>query len=144
MRASPAAAALAVVLILPTFAHAQCTPSVQKLLSDQKIDEARSAVDALLKKNPSDDAVLHCMGRIYMESNNSKDAVEWFEKAVKANDRVSAHHLWLANALGDQAEHANKLKLPFLARRVKAEFDRAAQLDPTSIDARHGLIQFYS
>src|SRR5206468_2603554 len=43
-----------------------------------------------------------------------------------------------------QAEHANKLKLPFLARRVKAEFDRAAQLDPTSIDARHGLIQFYS
>ena len=41
-------------------------------------------------------------------------------------------------------EHTNKLKLPFLARRIKSEFDKAAQLDPTSIDARHGLIEFYS
>ena len=60
------------------------------------------------------------------------------------NDKSSVHHLWLANALGDQAEHANKLKLPFLARRMKWEFEKAVELDPTSIDARHGLIQFYS
>src|SRR5262249_27246071 len=86
----------------------------------------------------------HCMGRVYMAMDKSGDAVEWFEKAAKANDKSSEHHLWLANAIGDQAEHANKLKLPFMARRIKSEFERASQLDPTSIDARHGLIQFYS
>jgi tetratricopeptide (TPR) repeat protein len=79
-----------------------------------------------------------------MSQDKSKDAIGWFERAVKLNDKSSAHHLWLANSLGDQAEHTSKIKLPFLARRIKGEFDKAAQLDPTSVDARHGLIEFYS
>ncbi|HEX4681699.1 MAG TPA: tetratricopeptide repeat protein [Gemmatimonadaceae bacterium] len=84
------------------------------------------------------------MGMISVAENKSGDAVEWFEKAIKANDRSSIHHLWLGNALGEQADHTNKIKLPFLARRVKGEFDKAVELDPSSVDARHGLIQFYS
>ena len=80
----------------------------------------------------------------YTSRWGSRDAVGWFEKAVKANDKSSAHHLWLGNALGEQASHTNKLKLPFLARRVKGEFDKAVELDPRSWEARHGLIQFYS
>jgi tetratricopeptide (TPR) repeat protein len=125
-------------------AGAQCAPAVQKLVTDQKYDEARAEAEALVKKTASDDAALHCVGWILMSQDNSKDAIEWFEKAVKANDKSSAHHLWLANALGNQAEHTSKIKLPFLARRIKGEFDKAAQLDPSSIDARHGLIEFYS
>lgn len=125
-------------------AGAQCPATIQKLLTDRRVDEAKVAARDLATRSPNDDTALHCMGRVLMESNDSKDAIEWFEKAIKVNDKVSVHHLWLANALGDQAEHTNKLKLPFLARRVKSEFDRAAQLDPTSIDARHGLIEFYS
>jgi tetratricopeptide (TPR) repeat protein len=125
-------------------ATAQCSPATQKLISDLRYDEARTQTEALIKKNGSDDAALHCMGRIDMAMDNSKDAIEWFEKAVKANDASSLHHLWLANSLGDQANHTSKIKLPFLARRIKSEFDKAAQLDPTSIDARHGLFQFYS
>jgi tetratricopeptide (TPR) repeat protein len=124
--------------------HAQCTPAVQKLLSEQKFDDAKTELQPLLNRNASDDAALHCMGRVYVAMGKPGDAIDWFEKAVRANDNVSVHHLWLANALGEQAQHANKLKLPFMARRIKSEFDRAAQLDPTSIDARHGLIQFYS
>lgn len=125
-------------------ANAQCAPTVQKLVTDQKLDEARAEVQAALKKNGSDDAALHCMGRVYMAMDKSGDAADWFEKAIKANEKVSAHHLWLGNALGDQAQHANKLKQPFLARRVKTEFEKAVELDPVSVDARHGLIQFYS
>jgi len=123
---------------------AQCSPATQKLITDQMYDEAKAEVQTLLKTNASDDAALHCMGRIYIAMDNSREAINWFEKAVRANDKSSAHHLWLGNALGEQADHTNKLKLPFLARRIKGEFDKAVQLDPTSIDARHGLIQFYS
>jgi len=123
---------------------AQCNASTQKLINDQKYDEARGEVDALLKKNPSDDAALHCMGMVYVAMDKPADAIDWFEKAVKANDKSSAHHLWLGNALGEQASHTNKLKLPFLARRIKGEFDKAVDLDPKSWEARHGLIQFYS
>jgi tetratricopeptide (TPR) repeat protein len=123
---------------------AQCSPATQKLIADLRYDDARAQTDALIKKNGSDDAALHCMGTIYLQMDKSNEAIEWFEKAVKANDASSVHHLWLANSLGVQANHTSKLKLPFLARRIKGEFDKAAQLDPTSIDARHGLIQFYA
>jgi tetratricopeptide (TPR) repeat protein len=123
---------------------AQCTPAVQKLVNEQKYDEARAEAQSLITKNGSDDAALHCMGRVYTAMDKAGDAAEWFERAIKANDKVSVHHLWLGNSIGDQAQHANKLKQPFMARRIKSEFDKAVELDPTSIDARHGLIQFYS
>jgi len=138
---------LGVIALLATAAPrlgAQCAAATQRLINDQKYDDARSEVDALLKKNSSDDAALHCMGMIYIAMDKSSDAIAWFEKAVKANDKSSTHHLWLGNALGEQASHTNKLKLPFLARRVKGEFDRAVELDPDSWEARRGLIQFYS
>jgi tetratricopeptide (TPR) repeat protein len=125
-------------------AAAQCTPPVQQLVTDQRFDAARADVQATLRKNASDDAAMHCMGIIAIAMNNPGDAVDWFEKSVKANDKSSLHHLWLGNALGEQASHTSKIKLPFLARRVKSEFEKAAQLDPASIDAKHGLIQFYT
>ena len=136
------AAMLVVGLAIPT--SAQCPPPISALLSDQKFDEARGETQVLLKANVSDDAAMHCMGRMYMAMNNSGAAAEWFEKAIKVNDKAAVHHLWLGNALGDQAQHANKLKQPFLARRVKSEFERTVELDPASLDGRHGLIQFYS
>ena len=124
--------------------HAQCSPSIQKLVDDDRFDDAKVEVQALLAANAKDDVALHCMGRIYMEMDKPGDAIGWFEKAVAASDKLSIHHLWLANALGAQAPHTNKLKLPFLARHVKSEFDKAVALDSSSIDARHGLIEFYS
>jgi tetratricopeptide (TPR) repeat protein len=136
--------AIAVLASVALRAGAQCAPAITTLLNDGKMDEARAEVDALLKKNASDDAALHCMGRVYEAMNKSGEAADWFEKAIKVNDKVALHHLWLGNALGDQAQHANKLKQPFLAKRVKSEFERTVALDPTSIDGRHGLIQFYS
>ncbi len=133
----------ALVLAAVSGLSAQCTPSVQKLITEQKYDEAKAEVQALLKSNGSDDVALHCMGMIYV-SEKPDASVEWFERAVKANDKSSAHHLWLGNALGEQASHTSKFKLPFIARRVKTEFEKAVELDPSSIEARHGLIQFYS
>jgi tetratricopeptide (TPR) repeat protein len=143
MRLQLALSALCIA-VAASAARGQCSPATQKLINDQKYDEAKSETQALLKKNDRDDAALHCMGRILVAQDNAKDAIEWFEKAVAANDKVSAHHLWLANSVGEIAQTASKFKQPFMARRIKNEFDRAAQLDPTSIDARHGLIQFYS
>lgn len=142
MRACPPCAVFAV--LLAGSANAQCSRAITALASEQHYDAARAEVQALLTKNANDDAALECMGVIYMNENKAGDAQSWFEKAVKANDKVSSHHLWLGNAIGDQAEHASKFKQPLMARQVKNEFDKAVQLDPASVDARHGLIEFYS
>src|SRR5579859_2769144 len=76
-------------------APAQCSPPAQRLIADRKFEEARAETQALLKANPNNDAALECMGRAYMNENKSGPAVDWFEKAVKANDNSAQHHLWL-------------------------------------------------
>jgi tetratricopeptide (TPR) repeat protein len=142
MRVSHLVASVLLVVV-PGDLHAQCVPPVQKLVAEQKFDEARSEVDALLKKSATDDAALHCMGRIAMAQGKSGDAVDWLEKAVKANDKNALHHLQLGNALGTEAQKASKLRQPFLARRVKTEFELAVACDPKLADAHEGLMQFY-
>lgn len=122
---------------------AQCPSAVDKLAIDQKYDAARAEVQTLLKAKPNDDAALACMGRVYEREGKSGDAVDWYEKAVKANDTSAHHHLSLASALGTEAQKANKLRQPFLARRLKSELERAVALDPNLVDAREGLLQFY-
>ena len=54
-------------------AGAQCSSGTQQLIAELKYDEARSAVEALLKKNPSDDAAMDCMGSIHMAQGKSGD-----------------------------------------------------------------------
>jgi tetratricopeptide (TPR) repeat protein len=114
-----------------------------KLFEDRNYPAARSELSAVLARNGRDAKALYYMGRIAMADNQSAEAVGWFEKAVKADDTSSQYHFWLANALGQEAQRASKFRQPFLARRVKSEFERAVHLDPRSVDARRGLMDFY-
>jgi len=131
---------VAATVCLARFGDAQCAPAVQRLVDERKFDEARAAIGSAT----NDDKAMHCLGMIDIQRNRAREALAEFEKAAKLNDQSSLHHLWIGNSLGNLADSTSKIKLPFLARRVKSEFQRAVDLDPTSIDARHGLIQFYS
>lgn len=78
-----------------------------------------------------------------LNADKPEQAERKFEQAIKAEPGVGLYHLWLGRAVGTQAQRASIVRQPFLARRVKAEFERAVELDPTLIDARDGLISFY-
>jgi tetratricopeptide (TPR) repeat protein len=91
------------------------------------------------EKNPE---AAYYMGRI-IGAQNQDNAAEWFEKAMKMNPNSSVYVEWYGRALGDEASRASKFKLPFLARRVKAAFEKAVALDPNNIDAREDLMQYY-
>jgi tetratricopeptide (TPR) repeat protein len=82
-------------------------------------------------------------GRRLMSANEPAKAEKQFERAISAEPNVSLYHLWLGNAVGEQAQNASVLRQPFMARRIKAEFEKAVELDPTSIDAREGLLGFF-
>ena len=78
-----------------------------------------------------------------MRLNKADAAEKQFERAIAADPKNGTYHLWLGNAVGQQTTTASTVRQPFMARRVKAEFERALALDPELIDARDGLIQFY-
>src|SRR5262245_21128755 len=98
----------------------------------------------MLAANKEDPRAMFLMGRLAYAQGRSGDAVDWFEKALKRDDANAMYHTWLGNALGDEAQKANKLRQPFLARRVKSEFERAVALDSLLIEPREGLVGFYS
>lgn len=82
-------------------------------------------------------------GVALMGQGKPAQAESKFERAVAADDKNGVYHLWLGRAVGQQAQTASKVKQPFMARRIKAEFERAVALDPELLDARDGLISFY-
>ena len=133
---------LLALLALPFAVQAQSTPA--ELFAARKLDEAKAAYQAVLAKDRNNADALFHLGRIAHMQEKHGEAIDWYEKAIKLDEHNASYHFRLGSALGDEAQKASKLRQPFLARRVKAEFERAVALDPTMLDARFGLVNFYS
>jgi tetratricopeptide (TPR) repeat protein len=121
--------ALAAVMALA--AGFAASPRAPRALRAQSAQSAQSAADQFKA------------GRALLDSSKADAAVKAFEKAVALDDKNPEYHLWLGNAVGAVARNASVLRQPFLARRVKAEFERAVELDPQSVSAREGLVTYY-
>jgi tetratricopeptide (TPR) repeat protein len=53
------------------------------------------------------------------------------------------YHLWLGRSYGEKAEHSGLLAAAKLAKKVRNEFETAVQLDPSNVEARADLAEFY-
>lgn len=82
-------------------------------------------------------------GRAQLDSGKADDAVKTFENAVKANPQSPEGHYQLGRALGDVAQRASVLRQPFLARRVKSEWEKTVEIDPGHLGGHDGLMEFY-
>lgn len=131
----------AVLLAIATSLGAQ-TP--EQLFKAGKYDEARKIYAGRVATNRHDADALFHLGRIAEEQDRHNEAVDWYEKALKLNDTSATYHFWLGSATGALAQSASKIKQPFLARKVKSEFERASQLDPKMLEPRLGLVDFYT
>src|SRR3954463_11723550 len=117
--------------------RAQCTGEAQRAFRAREFDQASAAARVQVDHNPRDGAAVYCMGRINEAQSRSGEAVDWFEKAVRLDEQKAEYHLWLGQGRGGEGRRGKKSRQPFLARRVKTEFERAVELDSTSLDARH-------
>lgn len=135
---------LAAVPLTAVPLRAQCVPAIQRLITDRNYEKARTELQAQIKRVPSDDAAMHCMGRLLLEQNEFGDAVDWLDKATALNGKSAQHHLWLALALRAEGQKAGMLRAPSLIGRMKTELEQALALDPTLVDARYTLLQFYA
>jgi tetratricopeptide (TPR) repeat protein len=132
-------AALVAIAMAPAV-HAQSVDAGIRLFEAKRYEEAK-AVFAPVADQSAEAA--YYMGRIAVSENEDDKAGGWFEKAMKLNPNSAVYVDWYGRALGNQASHASKFRLPFLARRVKAAFEKAVALDPNNLDAREDLIQYY-
>ena len=131
-------------LTTATTLRAQCNPTVQRLITDRNYAGAKAQVQAQVARSPNDDAAMHCLGRLLLDQGQASDAVQWLEKAVALSEQNALHHLWLGNALRAEALSASPLRRPFVVGRMKTTLEQAVAIDPSLVDARYGLLQFYT
>ena len=132
-------------LILAVFAvttgEAQSVEQGVALYNSGKYAEARTVLLPFGERDPV--AAFH-LGQIMMRENEDGKAAEWFERATKMNPKNAVYFDWLGRSYGRQAQRANMLKLPFLARKTKGAWETALALDPENLDVRENLIAYYT
>ena len=132
--------ALAFLLTVP--ASAADLTAATKLVEARRWAEAQKAVEATARAGDPDAAYL--LGRALFGQNRGEDAVEWLEKAAVARPKRSDYQMWLGRAMGLVAmQSSNPLRQASLAKKIKAQFEKAVALDAGNLDARRDLMLYY-
>lgn len=131
-------------LMLAASAHAQSVAHARQLFDDSRFDASKAELLQVQKANDRIAASWYYLGRIALYDNDDDEGIHRFERAVELEDGNALYHHWLGTAIGGVALRANKFKQPFLARRIRKEWERAVELDPEYVDARISLAGFYA
>lgn len=70
-------------------------------------------------------------------------AVDLFAKAIALDAKNAEYHYMQGAAYGELAQRAGILKQAALAKKTKAAFEKAVEVDPNFVEARFGLISYY-
>ena len=101
--------------------------------------DAVQRLTATLGRTPKDAAVNYWLARCYYEQRQYDPAIKHAETAVTLSPDNAEYHRWLGRIYGAKAEQSQSF---FMARKVKQEFETAARLAPSSIEARRDLMQY--
>jgi tetratricopeptide (TPR) repeat protein len=117
--------------------------SPEDLLRAGKANDAQRILDAAIQQNPNNAEAYNLLCRLYFQLEQWDNALRMAEKAVALAPENSNYHLWLGRAAGRKAESANPFVAWGLARKVRAEFERAVELDGNNLSARNDLAEYY-
>jgi tetratricopeptide (TPR) repeat protein len=118
---------------------ATADPEVSQLLSSGHMNEAVSVLSTR-----EDAESLNQLSRAYFAMGQWDTAAKYGERAVNLDPGNATYHLWLGREYGRKAADARPLAAAGLARKAKSEFERAVQLDPTNVQARADLAEYYT
>ena len=83
------------------------------------------------------------LSRVAYRLNRADDAVKWGERGVKLLPDSASAHLWLGRAYLLELEGAAFYRQPGLSKRVRTEFDRALELNPSDFDVRESRARYF-
>ncbi len=82
--------------------------------------------------------------RAALDHNDPDTAATLLEQAAAQTPQNADVHYLLGVAYGEQAEKASVFHQYGLAKKTRAQFENAVQLDPNHLDARYSLVQYYT
>ncbi|OGH87938.1 MAG: hypothetical protein A2206_03535 [Candidatus Magasanikbacteria bacterium RIFOXYA1_FULL_40_8] len=91
-------------------------------LKQEQLEQAKQTFEFVLQLNPNDDETLISLGDIYIEENDNKKAIEYYQKAVLANDVHANRFAKLAELLESMNEYETGL----------VAIEQAIELEPSN------------
>jgi tetratricopeptide (TPR) repeat protein len=130
------------VLLILFFAVAAAADAPLQLLADGRVDQAVQNLEQQIHTTPTAEAYnLLCRAQFELDAWDA--GIPACEKAVSLAPDNGLYHLWLGRIYGEKADRANFLKAAGLAKKVRAEFERAVEFSPHNCEAHIDLAEFY-
>jgi tetratricopeptide (TPR) repeat protein len=145
----PALVATAIHFAGPAAAWAETPPPSKALaeayrdLQEGEADRALGLLGAQPTSGPDAAEASNLLCRVRYTLKQWDAAISACEQAVELDGKDSEYHLWLGRALGEKAARATFLTAYSLAKRTRAEFEEAVELDPRNAGALGDLGDFY-
>ncbi len=138
-------ALLAGIWLLLVALSANATPydDALALYREKRYPEARVAFTQLATAEPQNAKPRYFLGVIALRRNDTEDAIQQLEQAVRLDPTNSDYHAELGGAYGAAARGASLLAQAGFARKCRAALEKAVELNPDNLDARNGLITYY-
>lgn len=136
-------AALAAAFCMAAVGWAQSSTGLKHAVELYQKTQYRDALAIAEPAQPKSAPVYALIGQCYYMMENYKKAGESFEKAIEADPKDSLYWDWLGRAYGKRAESSNPFTAPFYARKARANFEKAVELDTKNLEAVDDLFEYY-
>ncbi|WP_089373003.1 tetratricopeptide repeat protein [Dokdonia pacifica] len=137
------------LLLFPICSFAQVDTSntafakAETFFNNKKYTQAKPIFQSYLKQHPNDLKTLEYLGDIYGYAEDWDEAINYYEKLVELAPKVANYHYKYGGVLGMKALAISKIRALALVGDIKEAFVTATELDPTHIEARWALVEFY-
>jgi tetratricopeptide (TPR) repeat protein len=121
---------------------AKTLPEVQAMV-EAKTPGALAAAEVLVKQSPNDANAWVALTRARLQAKQAEKAIDAAGKATALGPKNAQAFYWLGNAYGNRIGEVGMLSKMTMAPKLRDAFEQAVKLDPTLIDARSSLIEFY-
>jgi len=131
--------ALPWIFLFPAYA----ATSPRELLASGHVDEAIQSLEQQVSGSAKDAESYNLLCRAYFMNQEWDHGIAACERARNLDPQNSLYYLWLGRIYGEKADRAGFLSAASLAKKVRASFERAVELDSKSWEARNDLADFY-
>ncbi len=110
---------------------------------NENLNKAKDIFIQSLEKNDKDAIALHYLGKIALTQGELDDAEDYIEKAQKYAPNNAAVFFDSGRIMGAQAQDSSMFSAPGYAKDSLKGFKKAAELEPSTVKYREGLMSFY-
>ncbi|MFZ4619695.1 MAG: tetratricopeptide repeat protein [Bacteroidota bacterium] len=135
---------LLIILLLPVLSlYAQVDSTGIKLINEKKFSEAQEFFERAVEQNGKSEEARYYLAMALMLQQKFDDAQDAVDEAIDLKENDARYHLLRGQILGQKAMTANVISQGILAPKIKNAFLRASELDPSNVEARQALYNYY-